>query len=277
MSAVAPKTVPYYGGKNETSKHSKVGKWIAAHLPMREVYAEPFAGMLGVLLQRKRALSEIANDADGRITNWWRCVRDAPDEFAQMIAATPRSDWNFERAQRTLDGLEVPDMSDPDGAHDLEIGVATHIVIADSLMHGLGRAGAMAVSYAHRGGRATTQVHLLANRLRKVQLLNRDAAVVLKRLAPHDNCVVYCDPPYEGSADTTIYGSGIADKGEMAALLRGQRGYVAVSGYDDDWDCLGWNSVEMPAHFTGAGSAGGSITRRVEKVWLNADLPTGLF
>ena len=273
----APKTVPFYGGKNETSKHSKVGQYLARMPPVREVYAEPFAGMLGVMLQRPRALSEIANDADARITNWWRCVRDVPDDFARLIERSPRSDWNYEWAQKKVSEPGIPNMSDPDGEHDLTLGVATHIVLADSMMHGLGRSGAMAVSYAHRGGRATTEVHLLSERLRKVQLLNRDASVILTRLAPHENCVIYCDPPYGDSADTTIYGTGIEDKRLLADLLLSQQGFVAISGYDDDGDDLGWVSSEHPAHFTGAGSAGGSITTRTEKVWVNQSKIPGLF
>lgn len=274
---IAAKTVPYYGGKNEASKHSKIGRYIAKMLPKREVYVEPCAGMLGVLLQRERSLAEVANDADGRITNWWRCVRDAPDIFKRMIENTPRSEHNYERALRVVAEREVPDMSDPDGEHDLVLGLSTHIVLADSLMHGLGRPGAMAVAYAHRDGRGTTEVMRLSERMRKVQLLNRDASYVLERTLTNADCVVYFDPPYEGSADTTIYGASVPDKGEMVALLRAQKGYVAVSGYGEDWDALDWPTVELAGCFTGAGNAGGSVSKRIEKVWVNQARPEGLF
>ena len=54
----------YYGGKN--AQH-RTGRWIASMLPYDKGYVEPFAGMLGVLLQRRRSAAEMVNDADGNL------------------------------------------------------------------------------------------------------------------------------------------------------------------------------------------------------------------
>lgn len=64
------------GGKSGNG--AGVGRWIADQLPWRysSCYVEPFAGMLGVLLQRKPVQTEIVNDSDERVVNWWRVVRD---------------------------------------------------------------------------------------------------------------------------------------------------------------------------------------------------------
>ena len=38
------------------------------------------------------------NDLDERVVNWWRVVRDRPDEIQRLIALTPMSRAEFERA-----------------------------------------------------------------------------------------------------------------------------------------------------------------------------------
>ena len=274
-----PRALPCYGGKSAMNRHSKVGRWLARTMPVRQVYVEPCGGMLGVLLQRPPCYTEIANDSDGRLINWWRCVRDASDDFLALIENTPRSEQEFDRARRALAAAEVPaDMSDPDAAPDLALGLDTHIVIADSMMHGLGIHGTMAVDYHHGGGRGVPEVERLADRLRKVQLLNRDMTDILRKTASNSNTVIYCDPPYGPGADTTPYGRALPDKEKAATLLREQTGFVAVSGYDDDWDCLRWPVVkDFPAIYTGAGPNSDTTTTRLERVWLNAPPTTGLF
>ena len=278
--ARVPKTVPFYGGKSATSKHSRVGRWIARNLPRLEIYAEPFAGMCGVLLQRKRALCEIVNDSDARIVNWWRCVRDRPGEFESALMLTPRSAHEFERAKRFLLTRSLDDPSDPNGKADIEMGIATHIMLADSLMHGLGQSARkmhFAECYTKRFSRSCPDIPLLAHRLRKVQLFARDATHILRKLKTAENAVIYCDPPYE-TADTTNYGADDVDREALTALLLEQRGMVAISGYGDEWNRLGWPAHDFPSVFTGAGESSGRITTRLERVWINRPIRgRGLF
>ena len=264
------KTLPYYGGKNAASKHSRVGRWIAARLPIREGYAEPFAGLCGVLLQRRRALNEIISDRDARIVNWWRCVRDRAADFERLVLSTPRSEHEFHRALRVLEARSLADPSDPDGEPNLEIGLATHIVLSDSIMHGLGKPHYARV-FSKRFSRSVPDIAALGERMRKVQLLACDASVILERLAGVENTVIYADPPYR-TADRTNYGEQDVDWDRLADLLRAQAGFVAVSGHRGDWDCLDWPSVELPAIFTGGGHSAGTTAPRVEVVWSNAPL-----
>ena len=74
----------WVGGKSAASALG-TGKWITSLLPYDRTYAEPFAGMCGVLLQRFPSAEEIVNDLDERVVNWWRVVRDRPDEIQRLI------------------------------------------------------------------------------------------------------------------------------------------------------------------------------------------------
>ena len=116
----------YYGGKSGGHGSSGRGRWIASLLPgdTRTLYAEPYAGMLGILLQRAPAKLEIVNDLNRRIVNWWRVVRDHPDELARMMrylsgrrkweagmthVGKPRTDEEIEHLARTTRDLSAVD------------------------------------------------------------------------------------------------------------------------------------------------------------------------
>ena len=89
--------LPWLGGK--TSYHTAAaGVWVASLLPPIEtlqLYAEPFAGMLGVLLQRPRTAQEVVNDLDGRVVAFWRAVRDHADVLDARVRATPWAETEY--------------------------------------------------------------------------------------------------------------------------------------------------------------------------------------
>ena len=90
---------------------------------------EPFAGMLGVLLQKQKCKCEIVNDLDGLIYSFWKCVRDHPKEFYYKMENTPQCKQTFMDAVQTREnyqqGNDVP---------LLEIAHAVAVI----LLHGFG-------------------------------------------------------------------------------------------------------------------------------------------
>src|SRR5215211_4183993 len=110
----APVSVPlkWHGGK------SYLARRIVALMPRHLHYVEPFAGGLAVLLARDpadprlwagdtgntRGVSEVVNDLDGRLTNFWRVLRDAElfPRFHRAVSLAPlsRPEWQAARAHR---------------------------------------------------------------------------------------------------------------------------------------------------------------------------------
>ena len=248
--------MPWMGGKSAISS-TRTGRWIAGLLPYTSCYAEPFAGMLGVMLQRHPSHWEIANDLDSRVVNWWDVVREQHDELSRLISLTPQSRVVHARALREVDDLSRSPLQ---RAHSFTIIVLQSVAgrMAESAwgIHIDGNTGLM-------DWRRGMDVKLagLARRLRSVQLENRDATEVLERLARHSDATVYLDPPY---ADTWGYEGGyrhVDDRDALAAVLRKQRGNVAISGYGDEWDVLGWERHELRTHTpNGTGSEKGLRT-----------------
>ena len=99
----------WVGGKSAHASQG-TGKWIAGLLPPPSAtytYIEPFAGMLGVLLQRDAARREIVNDLDDDLINWWTIVRDEPVKLGDMLDFTPG--WSSALFGEACSNLDHPD------------------------------------------------------------------------------------------------------------------------------------------------------------------------
>ena len=253
----------YYGGKSADG--TGVGKWIKELLPsdLDVTYAEPYAGMLGVLLQRPAAINEIASDLNGRVVNWWMMVRDRTDEFHHIMEFTPYSESYFKECRETID----------EGT-PLERAIKFHVVVQMSQAHTDGQSG-FSINYgaARRcspPGIIAERVRRLADRLRYVQLLDRPALDILDRLSEVKRAVIYCDPPYR-TADTTSY-AVVRDHADLADVLWRQKGKVAISGYNDEWDDLDWQRHEFKTFFSSLGTTPEhKAVERVEVLWTNYD------
>ena len=75
----------YFGGKH------RMAPWIVGMLADHDSYVEPFCGMMSVLLNKPKSHSEIFNDLDSMVYNWWIQVRDNWDEFSRKLFWTPHS------------------------------------------------------------------------------------------------------------------------------------------------------------------------------------------
>ena len=252
----------YYGGKSERAPNG-ISKWISEHLqsPARKsTYIEPFAGMLGILLQRSRSKVEIANDLNGEIVNWWEMVRDRGPELKEKLYNTPYSEKEFHLAKTDTDDL-------------LEQARRTTIKLISGLTAGV-YSRAFSVRYDGRsyGTRHTfrpyaDRIPALQDRIHNVALLCRPAEKVLTRLAKESHAMIYCDPPYK-DADTEPYGDYPFDRDLFGEVVQQQTGAVAISGYGDEWDHLGWVRNEFQTYLVTVGSSG-DRPARTEVLWTN--------
>lgn len=247
------RALSYYGGKTYTAG------WIADQLPVTACYAEPYAGMLAVLLQRPPVRIEIVNDLDRNIANWWRVVRDDHERLARCVALTPHSRDHLREAN------DVLAVGEDD---DLKRAWATHICLAQ----GINSRTSGAASWRRLikpqgvnpfrtwlGGEFAT----LARRMRQVQIECVDAVALLRRLSGEREFVIYVDPPYHTAQ--RCYRHPDVDVAALTDALLEQRGRVAVSGYGGEWDHLGWRRTERAA----VAWSDHHRTRRVEHLWLN--------
>lgn len=255
--------LPYYGGASATSR-SGIARWAAQILPQTDTYCEPFAGMLGVLLQRPPAQTEIANDLNGDITNWWTIVRDRPDELTAKLRLTPTSHHEFYTAKHA-------DWSKLD---ELERARATTILLA------CGYGNFARRSYAQYKGKyspfvgqgltqITDRIHRLADRLRNVTLLAQNAPTLLRQLNSRPTAVVYCDPPYQTDDRHLHHSDHHLDVNDFTEAAQQSKCHVIIQGRPGEWEHLNWPSYTLPPTHQARKQANPDI------LWANRPLQTG--
>ena len=264
MKPDKPIPLNYYGGK----ARGGIADWIISLLPpadyKRQLYVEPYGGMASVMLARAPVKTEILNDLNSRLVNWWQVVQSAPNDLGWMVETTPRSREIFTNAIALLD--------DPDVA-PLQRAWAFHVVLTQSIHQGDNdvRPGQWGIHYNPSVGglKQWTTRHILplAKRMIGVQIENRPAVELLRRIADCEYAVIYADPPYP-SADTRAYLHSDVDIAELTDALLAQRGFVAVSGYGDEWEHLGWERHEQ-ASYRNQIAARNLAEARTEVLWTN--------
>jgi len=224
----------WYGGK---FSHLE---WLLPLLPPAHHYCEPFAGSGAVLLNRDPSAVETYNDIDGEVVNFFRVLRNQPDELARVIALTPFSREEFHRA---IAGLPA-DM--PAATRALER-ARQFYVRARQARTGLAqtatlgrwancrdtsRSGMAGVVSRWLGG--VEGLSDIGERLIRVQIENRPAVDVI-RLYDGPATLFYCDPPYlhttRGDIKAYRFEMDEQEHIRLAAALHGCKGKVALSGY----------------------------------------------
>lgn len=221
----------WYGGK-----FSHLG-WLLEHLPEAHHYCEPFAGSAAVLLNRAPSPVETYNDIDGEVTNFFRALRDQPDELTRVIGLTPFSREEFYLAVNPHD-IEPPSSLERARrffirARQVRTGLAQTASLGRwANCKDTSRAGMSGVVSRWLG--SIEMLPQIAERLLRVQIENRPAEDII-RLYDSPKTLFYCDPPYphESRRDSKAYGFEMTDQEhvDFAALVREVAGKVVVSGY----------------------------------------------
>lgn len=258
----APKrpALRYYGGK------WNLAPWIISFFPPHLNYVEPCGGAASVLLQKPRSPLETYNDLDGNVVNFFRVLRDQPDELIRKIRLTPWARAEYELSLRPC-GDEV------ERARQYFYGNMLSI-------SGNPRASGLRVATESRDARdrITTlldSLYVVANRLLStsssaVQIENDTYRRIIERF-DNSNALIYFDPPYIHSERTSTneYDFEWCDEDHeiAAALLRECQGYVVISGYacplyTELYEAHGWQRHDKEAQTNSGG-------KRIESAWLS--------
>lgn len=259
----------YFGGK------WRLAPWVISYFPKHVCYVEPFAGAASVLLRKPPSEFEYLNDADGRLVNFFRQLRDHRVELERRISLTPFARLELELSRdRADDPMEDARrfyvlMWQGRGGHERSTGwrfqrrhARKKTAIADFL--------------------DTSQLGAIAERLQRVGIEHDDAFAVLRRF-DEPGTLHYVDPPYLADPDGESVRSKASDryrvefktKREHRLLLRiikALDGYVVLSHPRCDLyeDLLGstWEK-RTKQHLTCGQDGKGTGTKVEEVLWLN--------
>ncbi len=252
------------------SKYALSG-WIIGHFPRHECYVEPYGGGAGVLLQKSRSWLEVYNDLDQQVVNFFRVLREQPDDLVRQIELTPYAKVEWE-------------LSYSDAAEPLEQArrfyVRSYMNIAGATSQWRSGWRRQKVVTKQNGKRRMTpapisfmrvdHLYAIANRLKGVQIECDQARAVIERYDTPET-LFYLDPPYPSSTrgrwKKTAYAHEMSDEEhrELAGTLQGIAGMAIISGYRCElYDNLypDWTRVERNVRVNGAGHA-------IESLWLS--------
>jgi DNA adenine methylase len=268
----------WHGGKHYLASR------IVGLMPPHLHYVEPFFGGGAVLLLRdpadpslwlppNKGVSEVANDVNGRLVNFWRVLKDESlfPRFIRMAQAIPvaRDEWEAAHAH-------IPSAADP-----VADAVAFFVDCRQSrsgLMKGFTPVTRSRTRREMNGNvsewlSAVDGLPEVHARLRRV-LIEHMSAVDLIRREDAPFTLFYCDPPYlhETRKATEAYAFEMTetDHYELLGVLRQCKGKVMLSGYPSklyDDALAGWNrhTFDLANH-----AANGKAKRReTEVVWCN--------
>jgi DNA adenine methylase len=254
------------------------GKWylapkIVALMPPHIHYVEPYAGGLSVLLAKDPdGVSEVVNDINGHLSNFWRALQD---------------EQTFVRLQRILEAVPFSEVEWRDSdlsiyfADPVEAAAKFFIHCRQSLAGRMDTFAPLSRTRTRRRMNEQASAWLNAveglpavhNRLKRVAVLNRDALYVIRQ-QDGPNTLYYLDPPYLSETRTAddVYSHEMSpiQHAELLDTIRRCKGKVMLSGYPSplyDTRLSDWMRHEfvLPNQ-----AAGGKQKRRMtEVVWCN--------
>ena len=182
--------IKWVGGKSRLRKH------IIALLPQHSCYVEPFGGAAWVLFGKPRSDVEVLNDIDQELINFFRVVKEKPEELIASFELELVSRAEFDR----LAGLDSSKLADVQRAHRFYYlimagwgGELDYPRFQTSIKDGGG--GNRLIGALKTLRERLTPVHA---RLRTVIIENLDWKACIERY-DRPGAVMYIDPPYPGN------------------------------------------------------------------------------
>lgn len=211
----------YFGGK------WRMASWLIRHFTCHLHYCTPYGGGWCESFQKTRSRGrEVYNDLNAHNVNFFRQLRDNPEQLISLIEATPRNRIEFEECRKPV--------SDP-----VEAAKRYYLYCTLSFMAGGGPlwSGTSDARLALRSVSDDSHLWAASQRLQSVLIEQLDA---LECIVKYDSpqTLFYCDPGYPkeslASGDRTWYLHHTDTDGHrgLAELLHRIQGNAVVSGYD---------------------------------------------
>lgn len=231
MPTKTRRVLRYHGGKGRLA--AQLVKMLAPHT----VYIEPFGGAAAVLLEKAPSEFEVYNDLNGDLVNFFRILRDRPEDLVRAIELTP-----YAREEYALSGIASTDELE----RARRFAVMSWMTLGGSEGRFRSETDWRRLLHQKEGGHAPPPIEWqnlagrlwgCAQRLRRVQIDNRPAVEILEKYAA-SNAVAYVDPPYMTATRSGPKRYALemdeADHRELLEVLNQVDCALVVSTYDNE-------------------------------------------
>ncbi len=236
-SMLAKKKVPpplkYHGGKHY------LAEWIIGHMPHHTHYVEPYFGGGSVLLQKDpEGVSEVVNDIDGHVTNFWLVLQEPElfERFQRKVEAIPFSQFEWKEADYWLSFYEM---------NEVDMAASFFVLCRQSHAGRMESFAPITTSRTRRGMNEQASAWMsavaglpeVAARLKRVVILNEKANKVIRQ-QDGPNTLFYLDPTFLPETRTSpgVYQHEMdeTDHQDLLLLIKTLKGKVMISGYPSD-------------------------------------------
>lgn len=225
-------TVPYLGSK------FSILPWLLPLLPRTKSFTEVFGGSMVVTVNREPSMIETYNDINSHLVNFFRVLRDKPDELITGLYLTPHSREEYESSW-----ADEAD-NDVEKARKFFVRMRQSILATGSQNRKKGwlsatRETRCKISEAtNKYLRSVDGLHQLVERLKMLQIENRHWKFIVESY-DHEQNLFYLDPPYDlekrSNGNDYQFDFKEPDHIELHDALLQVKSQVAVSGYDSDF------------------------------------------
>ena len=247
----------YPGAKN------RLAEWICGFIPEHEVYVEPYFGSGAIFFNKPPARIETINDLDGNVVNYFRVIREKPEELARMLALTPFSREEYYNSC-------IFDENDSDIEKARKFAVRCWQGFGSSNVYRNGFRSSQRRTSPHTtkewGGLPESLIEA-SQRLQNAQIEQLPALEILKRYDTED-VFIYVDPPYlHGTRKNYLYKHEMEDDEHIQLLeaLKNHPGKIMLSGYESEL----YNTILAGWHKEQKKTQAEAGIQRVETIWMN--------
>jgi DNA adenine methylase len=220
----------YFGGKNAFLDN------IYENFPEQHYhFIDVFAVSFSVSLNKPFSKIDTVNDINSDIINFFRVLRDRPEELITLLRLTPVSRQEYDES------WDIENCSEIEWARRFYVRIRQSFRSMGSNHQNKGWNMAKTQSRCERGETAIKWINGveklwdIIDRLKNIQIENRDFRVLIPAI-DFDGAFFYNDPPYpdevRNSKNDYKYEFTIKDHEELAELLHSIKGKAMISGYD---------------------------------------------
>lgn len=259
---------PCYGGK-----YTHVEK-ILPLFPPHHTYVEVFGGAASLLLNKEPSAVEVYNDVDGGAVNFFRILRDNPDELIRRLLLTPYSREEYDTGRKHW--------HEPDD--DVEKARRWFFVASNSYNGRFGEGFSVSARRSHGG--IAAHAHTYFGRVANLYLVaERMAGTIIEHLDFRDlipkydtpETLYYCDPPYvidtRHPDGTYVHEMSQDDHRDLVKILLEIEGMAVVSGYRHEiyepLEKAGWLVCDYSIVAPSSSRVRRKEARRVETLWVS--------
>lgn len=191
---------------------TRIADWICRFIPEHSVYLELFFGGGAVFFNKEPARIETINDLSGEVVNYFKVLRDCPEDLILLLELTPYSRDEYNRSFDSAD-------SDIERARRFAVRCCQGFGCSNRYKNGF-----------------PDVLREASERLKNAQIENQDALKLLDRYNKEE-VFVYADPPYMlNTRKGYLYEHEMTDEQheELLITLLKFNGKVMISGYEND-------------------------------------------